>query len=148
HPVMTFDFARKLRHWPNPAWPRGYLDRMFWRKTVDRNPRYAALCDKLAAKQIAAALRPDVPAARVLWSGENPEATPAALIAGDAVVNTNHGCGYNVFVAGGAPSRGEIVRRTRRWLAKAYGRRSGQWAYWPMQRRVFVEERLPLGGNG
>jgi hypothetical protein len=148
HPVMTFDFVRTLRRWPDPAWPRGYVDRMFWRKTVDRNPRFAVLCDKLAAKRMAAALRPDVPVVRVLWSGDDPDAMPAALLAGDSVVKANHGCGYNIFVAGGATARDEVVRRLRRWLAKAYGRRTGQWAYWPVPRRVFVEERLTLGGKG
>jgi hypothetical protein len=148
HPVLTFDFVRKLGYWPDPAWPRRYLDRLLWRKLLDRTPRLAAVSDKLAAKRIAGALRPDVPAARVLWSGDDPDAIPAALIAGDAVVKTNHGCAHNIFVALGAPPRDEIVRRARRWLSKPYGRRTGQWAYWPVPRRVFVEERLTLGGVG
>src|SRR5262245_41947594 len=86
HPVMTFDFVRKLGYWPDPAWPRRYLDKMLWRKIVDRNPQFVALCDKLAAKRIAAMRAPDLPVPRVLWSGSDPQMLPPDVVAGDAAV--------------------------------------------------------------
>ncbi|MEP6566684.1 MAG: ATP-grasp fold amidoligase family protein, partial [Mesorhizobium sp.] len=72
---------------------------------------------------------------------------PLDLLAGDVVVKTNHGCAMNIFVANGDPDRSFIVARVRHWLRKRYGRRDGEWAYWPIVPTVFVEDRLALSGG-
>lgn len=78
-----------------------------------------------------------------------PGATPPtflSLLAGEVIVKTNHGCAMNIFVASGDPNRGLIIAKARHWLRKRYGRRDGEWAYWPIVPTVFVEERLALSG--
>ena len=45
------------------------------------------------------------------------------------------------------PNRGFIIAKARHWLRKSYGRRDGEWAYWPVVPTVFVEERLALSGE-
>jgi hypothetical protein len=34
-----------------------------------------------------------------------------------------------------------------RWIRKRYGRRNGEWAYWPIKPMVLVEERLKLSSG-
>jgi len=135
HPVLVARFAMRLGYLPNPAAPTRYNELMLWRKIVDHNPLFVTLTDKLAAKAHIRAACPELPVPETLWSGSNPEDIPAALLAGQVVVKTNHGCEMNLFVSDGQPERAEIVRKTRRWLTKRFGRRSGEWAYWPIAPR-------------
>jgi hypothetical protein len=147
HPILTFRFVRKLGFWPNPAFPKRYHEKVLWRKIVDRNPSFVSLSDKLAAKQIARSRCPGLAIAEVLWTGEDPQSLPMPLVAGDVAVKANHGCGANIFVADGKPACAEIVTRAEQWIAKSYHRRKGEWGYRDVPRRIFVEERLALGGG-
>jgi hypothetical protein len=147
HPRLMRRFADKLGFWPDPAFPRSYNEKLLWRKLFDHDPRFVVFSDKLAAKAHAAAACPDLAMARTLWAGRSPRDIPAALIEEDVVVKTNHGCGFNIFVADAGIDRRRIERRTGRWLRRSFGRHNHQWAYWKVPRRVFVEERLPLGGT-
>jgi hypothetical protein len=147
HPALVTRFAVRLGYLPNPAAPSRYNELMLWRKIVDRNPLFVTLTDKLAAKAYIRAACPELPVPETLWSGRHPEDLPADLLSGGVVVKPNHGCAMNIFVSGGRPERAEIIRKARRWLDKAYGRRNGEWAYGPIDRALFVEERLDLAGG-
>lgn len=132
---------------PNPAAPTRYNELMLWRKIVDHNPLFVTLTDKLASKAYIRAACPELPIPETLWSGPDPSDIPAELLAGQVVVKVNHGCEMNFFVSGGRPDREQIVRKTKRWLKKRFGRRNGEWAYWPITPMVLVEERLQLSGG-
>ena len=119
---------------------------LLWRKIVDRNPLFVTLTDKLAAKAHIRRRLSRIAVPRTLWSGRDPADIPLDLLAGDVIVKTNHGCAMNIFVANGDPNHGFIVAKARHWLRKRYGRRNGEWAYWPIVPTVFVEERLALSG--
>jgi hypothetical protein len=147
HPILTFRFVRKLRFWPNPALPQRYHEKILWRKIVDHNPIFVHLSDKLAAKQIAQARCPGLAVAEVLRTGTDPQSLPAPLVAGDVAVKTNNGCGTNIFVADGKPACAKIVALAERWMATSYHRRKGEWGYRDVPRRIFVEEKLALGGG-
>lgn len=147
HPLLVIRFFRRLGYLPNPAAPRRYHERMLWRKIVDRNPLFVTLSDKLAAKDYIRDVCPEVSTARTLWSGRDPDDIPPDLLNGSVVVKTNHGCDMNIFVPDGRSDREEIVRKTKRWLRRRFGTRYGEWAYWPIERKVFVEEMLPLSGG-
>ncbi|QKD17880.1 ATP-grasp fold amidoligase family protein [Mesorhizobium sp. NZP2077] len=136
----------KLGYLPNPAAPVRYHELLLWRKILDRNPLFVTLTDKLAAKAHIRETCPGITVPRTLWSGRDPADIPLDLLTGDVIVKTNHGCAMNIFVANGAPNHSLIVARTRHWLRKRYGRRNGEWAYWPVVPTVFVEERLALSG--
>ncbi|MDX8443504.1 ATP-grasp fold amidoligase family protein [Mesorhizobium australafricanum] len=147
HPLLVARFARRMGYLPNPAAPTRYNELMLWRKITDHNPLFVKLTDKLAAKTYIRAACPELPVPETLWSGRNPEDIPAELLAGQIVVKTNHGCAMNIFVSGNRPERSEIVRKTKRWIRKRYGRRNGEWAYWSIDPTLFVEERLTLAST-
>jgi TupA-like ATPgrasp len=147
HPVLTFQFLRKLEFWPNPGLPQRYHEKMLWRKMVDHNPRFVDLSDKLAAKQIAQARCPELAVANVLWTGTTAQSLPANLVVRDVAVKTNHGWAMNVFVADSKPRYAEIVTKAERWMRTSHHRRHGEWGYRNVPRRIFVEEKLVLGGG-
>jgi hypothetical protein len=146
HPALVVRFVMKLGYLPNPAAPESYHELVLWRKILDRNPLFVTLTDKLAAKAHISSACPELALPRTLWSGRDATDIPLDLLAGDVVVKTNHGCAMNIFVANGDPDQSFIVARVKHWLRKRYGRRDGEWAYWPIVRSVFVEERLALAG--
>jgi hypothetical protein len=147
HPLLVLKFVRKMGYLPNPAAPARYNERMLWRKIVDRNPLFVTFSDKLATKDYLRHTCPDLPAPETLWVGDDPGDIPAGLLAGDAMVKTNHGCDMNIVVSGGKPDRAEIVRTARRWLVQHHGASHGEWAYRSVVPKVFVEELLPLSGG-
>ncbi|TGV55230.1 hypothetical protein EN784_32770 [bacterium M00.F.Ca.ET.141.01.1.1] len=147
HPVLVVRFVMKLGYLPNPAAPVRYNELLLWRKILDRNPLFVTLTDKLAAKAHIRETCRDVAVPKTLWSGRDPADLPPDLLTGDVVVKANHGCAMNIFVSNGEPDRVAIVRKASRWLKKRYGRRNGEWAYWPVVPAVFVEEPLALSGG-
>ncbi|WP_296745270.1 ATP-grasp fold amidoligase family protein [Mesorhizobium sp.] len=147
HIRLVARFVKKTGYLPNPAAPRRYHEMMLWRKIIDRNPLFVTFSDKLAAKAYIRAAYPELRMPATLWSGHDPNDIPSDLLATGAVVKANHGCAMNVFVSDGRPDRTEIVRKARRWLGKRHGKRDGEWAYWPINPTLFVEERLTLSGG-
>ncbi|TPK74653.1 hypothetical protein FJ930_06455 [Mesorhizobium sp. B2-4-15] len=147
HPGLVARFATKLGYLPNPAAPERYHELLLWRKILDRNPLFVTLTDKLAAKVYIRDTCPGIAMPKTLWSGGDAADIPADMLIGPVVVKANHGCAMNIFVSDGEPDRAVIVRKARRWLKKRYGRRDGEWAYWPVDPTVFAEERLALCGG-
>ncbi|MBZ9705474.1 hypothetical protein LB543_01850 [Mesorhizobium sp. ESP7-2] len=147
HPVLVVRFVMKLGYLPNTAVPSRYHELLLWRKILDRNPLFVTLTDKLAAKVHIRDACPEIAMPKTLWSGRDATDIPPGLLVGDVMVKANHGCAMNIFVSDGEPDRTAIVRKASRWLKKRYGRRNGEWAYWPVAPTVFVEERLALSGG-
>ncbi|TPM41472.1 ATP-grasp fold amidoligase family protein [Mesorhizobium sp. B2-3-4] len=147
HPVLVVRFVIKLGYLPNPAAPARYHELLLWRKILDRNPLFVTLTDKLAAKVYIRDACPEIAIPETLWSGRNAANIPAGLLTGTVVVKASHGCAMNLFVSRGEPDRTAIIRKASRWLRKRYGRRNGEWAYWPVVPTIFVEERLALCGG-
>jgi hypothetical protein len=147
HARLVRQFARRLGYIPDPSLPRTYNEKILWRKVFDRDPRFPALVDKLASKAYARERCPELTIPRTLWIGEHADAIPDAALDGDIVVKVTHGFDWNVFIADGRYDRGQLVATVGRWLKTVHGRREGEWAYGRVRPRVFVEERLPLGGG-
>jgi hypothetical protein len=147
HARLVRQFARRLGYIPDPALPRTYNEKVLWRKLLDHDPRFPELVDKLASKAYARERCPDLAIPRTLWAGERADAIPAAALAGDVVVKVNHGFDWNLFISNGRCDRQQLATTVGRWLGTVHGRREGEWAYGRVRPRVFVEERLVLGGR-
>lgn len=142
HPFLTNFTRTQHRRLPAPACPDHPVDKFLWRKIFDRDPATTTMSDKLAAKQIASDLCPDIKVPRTLWVGERFEDIPPHLIAGDAVVKTTHGSGFFHIIQDGHYDRQDMIARTRKWMRTDYSRYCGEWNYRGIVRRLFVEEFL------
>ena len=140
-------FRLRLGYWPNPALPLRRNEKYLWRKIFDHNPLFTELGDKLKAKDFALARHAALLAPKTLWRGWRVEDIPAEILAGDAIVKANHGSGWNFVIRGGKYDRGELIRRTRKWMRRTYGRRSAQWGYYGITPALFVEELLVKDGQ-
>ncbi len=137
----------KSRGWPSSAAPKTETDKFLWRKLFDHNPLFTMACDKLAAKDYALKLVPELKTARVIWSGTNLDELPAEALEGDVVFKANHGSGWNVLVRKENADIEELKATGRRWVSRTFGWRHSQWGYINARRMVLVEEML-LDENG
>lgn len=143
HPVLAWQFRQSLGYFPNAAVPRTYHEKVHWRKVFDRNPAIALLSDKLEARKRFEVACPDIHLPELLWAGDRPEDIPVALLDRRAVIKTNHGSGFNYFTEPGKPDFDNMCRIVNGWLAQyPYGRKHGEWGYFNIRRRVFVEELI------
>lgn len=144
HPRLALTSCIRLRRLINFARPTTHGEMIQWRKLFDRNPAFVSHVDKLAAKCLARAVCPDLPAAEVLWEGDDFEQLPAALVVPGHVIKANNGCARNYVPGRGAWPAAVLRRRARRWLARRWAR-LGEWAYAEVEPRLFVERELGCG---
>lgn len=147
-PRLHWKYIRRMRRIPDVARPRLYSERMLWRKLFDRNPDFITFSDKLACKRWIAERLPTLSIPRVLWEGERAEDIPQDLIRPGVAIKANHGSTFNLLIRDAPPPREQVVETARRWLARDWGRRRGEWSYALVPRRVFVEELIaPTAGD-
>ena len=139
---------RRHGWWPNVARPESISERMWWRKFVDRSPLHVTFADKLATKEYIRARCPELAIPRTLWVGANADEIPDDVLRGDVYVKTNNGCSFNYRIRGGAVDRGELKKTTDRWMKYRFGKEHGEWAYWPIKPKLFVEEAIWGGECG
>ena len=142
HRRIVMHFRRTHGYLPNPAWPRTYVEKILWRKLFDRNPQFITFTDKLARKAYIAKRAPMLPMPKTLWTGLSIDEAPPALQAGPVIVKVNNGCGSNIVVKDGSPDLPALQKRTRQMLHERW--RRDEWAYGPIEPRLFLEEWLPL----
>lgn len=144
YPVVMAAFFQRHRRLPNIAFPRGYGDRIQWRKLFDHNPQFAIFADKLETKKFIAERCPDLKLPKVLWTGDSPGEIPRALLNGNVVVKANHGSSFNYFVRDGRYDWPALERACRKWLSRfPYGWIDAEWCYTQVKPKLFIEELLP-----
>jgi hypothetical protein len=128
--------------------PRTFTQRLFVRMARDRDPLLRRTSDKLALRdyvleRLGPGHLPELYA--VLRS---PSELPGATLPGRYVVKATHGSGMTrIVLADGAEARETIRRLARRWLARRYWRKNGEWGYRGIRPRLVVEEFLDGGGG-
>jgi hypothetical protein len=150
-PPIGFQWLRHLL-WHGTALPvarpRTFTHHLFLKMARDRNPLLTRTADKLAMRgYVAERLEP----------GQLPELygvldSPEDLLGLDLppryVVKATHGSGMTAVVRRDSTAeRKEVAARARKWLAKRYWRKNGEWCYRGIQPRLIVEEFLD-GGDG
>lgn len=135
-------FHRILRYWPRIALPRTYNEKMLWRRLFDRNPDFVTQCDKLAVKEMFAALDDPVEVPATLWVGTRPEDFPEELWRDDVLVKHSAGSARNWVFARREAARENFERTLRRWMRITYGQRQGEWSYRNARKVLFAERMV------
>jgi hypothetical protein len=123
--------------------PRRYTDKIQWRKLFDRNPIFAVLCDKLAARDFIADRVGAEYLAQLLWHGNDPAQIPFDALEPPFVVKSTHGSGHAIIVgASQAFDRDSIRATARAWLEQCYGTVMNEPGYIPVPRRLVIERQI------
>lgn len=139
---MIRRYRRTLHRLPNVANPQIYSERMLWRKLVDHNPLFVIFSDKLAMKDFIRSRIPELALPRTLWTGDAADDIPDEILRGDVYVKANHGSSFNYRIRGGVCDRADLREVTRRWLSTTYGVEGGEWGYFEVKPKLFVEETV------
>ncbi len=149
HKQNTLRYIESFGRNPNYWSPRGYSEKIHWRKLFDRNPLINLFCDKLASRDYVAKRAPALKLPRLLWSGEDPQAIPFDRLEPPFVIKPNNRSRAIIKVRCAADLDSEAVRRkAAQWLTAApYGWRLREWGYRPVKTKIMIEEFLSEGDN-
>ena len=147
------EFAQRVGTSPNICVPRSIWDKYLWRKFFDHDPKFTVFCDKLAAKRYAAERCPDLPAASVLWQGDDIRQAPPELLMGPGFLKSNYGSGFYLKLDEQPRSLDELRAITKGWHRGWHHTKPrkwkyrGQWGYKNVPRTLFIEEDLNVLGS-
>ncbi len=127
--------------------PSTFTEKLNWRISWDRRELLAPTCDKLAMKDAARRLAPDlVRVPRTLWAGTDVAELAGIDLPDRWVLKPNHTCARVLFGEGPAdPER--VGAATEGWLAERYWRKSDEWAYRRARPLLLVEEHIGADGR-
>ena len=134
---------------PDYAHPRGYSEKVQWRKLFDRNPAIASFCDKIAARELALQRAPGIRFAEILWCGKDPEALPLDTLQPPFVVKPSNRSGASLLIRCTADvSQKKIRNACRKWVVSPpYGAGLYEWGYRRTTGRIVVERFLSRPGK-
>jgi TupA-like ATPgrasp len=146
HPLFTLRYIRHFKRLPNFAAPSRLSELVQWRKLFDRNPLFPVFADKLRSKEWVRERCPNLAIPETIWVGHRPEDIPQTLIAPGYVIKTNHNTSQNHFPHRENWDRQAINNCFNCWLEESLADEEGEWAYEPIERRVFVERLVSSNG--
>lgn len=132
----TFDMRFSI------ACPQTYVERMLWRRFIDRSPFFVRCLDKLETKAMIRARCPEALVPQTLWEGVSVDDIPPGLLRPGVWLKASHGSGFNHRIIGAPDEDREIRRKAASWLKKSYGRKYQEWGYHQVPRKIFLEENI------
>ena len=140
-PKRALLFRQAHGRWPRQRRPQTFTEKINWRVVHDRRPVMGLLGDKLAMREYAARVCPDLPAPRVLWAGTDPRELSHVDLPERWVLKPNHGT-MRVHVGSGRPDVEHLLGVTTDWLEEPLYPDRGEWVYNQARRLLLVEEFL------
>jgi hypothetical protein len=132
-----------MGYFPSLSRPRTFNEKILWRKVFDHNPLFVTFSDKLACKAWLVSRCPDLPVARLLWSGPRPDDIPADVLRPGTLVKATRGCNLQRFIAADdLADRARLNVQLESLLTWDHGPLHGEWAYSQVTPQLLVEERL------
>lgn len=140
-------FEESLGYPLNLKAPKSLNEKIVWKKLFDRNPLLPVTSDKFAVRQYVrdtlGAEEGDSVLIPLLHASADPGTIPFDRLPDEYIIKTNHDSGGHVIVRkGDVVDRKAIVRKFKGLLMRPYGALKQEWAYWPISRKVIVEELL------
>lgn len=146
-PVLRRQFLEKTGYEIDLNCPRSFNQKISWLKLQHVTPLQVQAVDKASAKQLAVTWAKqnglELHAARTLAVVSRPAEIPWDSLPPRVVLKATHASGAVQFVdrtRGDRPSSLEPLFGS--WLRYPYGVYKHEWVYWPVRRRLLVEEWL------
>jgi hypothetical protein len=140
---------RRLSRFPSLASPRTRNDAIQWTKLFDQRPEHVTCCDKLAVRDFIAARVGAHRLVPLLQVARRFEELDLAALPRAFVLKASHDSGSTLIVRDRATfDPAAARRRLHAALARRFGRKTGEWAYEWVPRRILVEECLEPEAQG
>ena len=141
--ALRIQCIRQLGYNPDFRRPRRFNEHIHARKLFERDPRFAALSDKVLVKDYIGKRIGEQYLIPTLWSGvELPETPPSWPT--PFVVKSNHSSGWNIFVRNAADLERwpEIRREAASWLKQDWTPFLHEWWYNNIDRKILIEPMI------
>ncbi|SEO99094.1 TupA-like ATPgrasp [Salinihabitans flavidus] len=148
YPALRRRFRKVHGHDPDLRNPKGYAEKVQWRKLNDRNPLFPIAADKLRCREflrdVLGNTRADAILPQLLHHTDDPDTLPFDRMREGAVIKGSHGSGWCVFCTPGQLLDEAAIRATcRTWLRRRhFGAHMQEWLYSQIPPRIIVEELL------
>jgi hypothetical protein len=144
-------FFRRFKRFLNFDNPKGFNEKLQYKKLYDRTPLLTVAADKILSKDYAKSLTPEIYIPRTLWSGNSVtdlDLLDLSILPSDYVFKANH-----------TSQTIEIIRKNKHlslarmkglasnWLKHDQSGSLGEWAYKDITRTIFIEEFLDFEGE-
>ena len=147
YPALRRQFIEKTGYEMDLKSPRSFNQKISWLKLQRVTPLHVQAVDKATAKQLALAWANEhgvaLHASRTLAVVSRPAEIQWASLPPRVVLKATHASGAVQFVD---RTRGDFSESLepllRSWLRYPYGVYKHEWVYWPVRRRLLVEEWL------
>jgi hypothetical protein len=128
--------------------PKTFNQKLYYKMLYDRRPLLAIFADKLAAREyVRQKVGGDI-LIPLLATDDRPEEIPFEQLPLRFVLKTNHGSGYVRIVKNKSREDVNELRAVcREWLAKNYGKISGEWVYQNVPPKIMIETFLSTAGG-
>ena len=149
-PALRRQFLEKTGYEINLQSPRTFNQKISWLKLQPINSFQVAAVDKARSKQLALAWANEhglkLHASQTLALVSHPSEIPWESLPPKVVLKATHASGAVQFVdqsQGGLSASIEPLLES--WLQYPYGVYKHEWVYWPVRRRLLVEELFDTG---
>jgi len=136
-------FVRDNGYVPNLARPIRLEEKLLWRKLVDRNPLFVALCDRAREKDFVARLCPGLTVPATRWMGQVFPAQFDDKLTADVVLLANHRRELAIGPEHFDLSSDVLQPILYRWLDTQFGFKEAEWGS-TLARRCLLIEDLPV----
>lgn len=147
-PVLRREFFEKIGYEIDLKSPRTFNQKISWLKLQPITPFQVQAVDKARSKQLALAWAKKhgllLYASQTLALVSSPSEIPWDSLPSRVVVKATHGSGAVHFVNHGDDPQA-LASLFQSWLRYPYGIYKHEWVYWPVPRRLLVEEWLDGG---
>ena len=146
---LSLKYRVIVGRWPDIDQPRTFTEKVQARKLRDRNPLYATIVDKSAAKPYVAGLVGDEHVIRACWTGTDLAEVDWDALPYPVVIKPTHASGLGAFLytrqdAAEFARNGELATS---WLAVDHARYNREWAYSQVKPQLLIEQMLLFGGG-
>jgi len=140
---LIINFIRNHHYMPNLSSPKTMNENFLWILRKDRTPLRRIFADKIAAREYASKVIPDLKLPEVYGEFKTPEEIPFSELPDSFVVKATHGSGWVYLV----PDRSQLdtdklFHACKMWLSTDYSYQALEWFYRDLPPRLIVEEFL------
>ncbi|MES3006303.1 MAG: ATP-grasp fold amidoligase family protein [Pseudomonadota bacterium] len=134
-----------LHDFPDLVSGQTFNEKVQWLKLFDQDPRMVNLTDKLLLKQHVNQTLGAQHVPKTLHICDRFDDIPFDSLPDQFVIKPNHDSGSVRFVH----NKHNFPKLSYRWrinraMSRTFGLKGGEWQYWPIHRKLFVEEMLPF----
>lgn len=146
HTFLRIKYFIWFLRWPNLSKPKLLNEKIMWRMLYDRRPVFQQLCDKVAVHDYVKDKGLEAYLPLHLYVTEDPTTIDINYLPNSFVLKPNHASGLiRIIYEKDRENWDEIVQLCKDWLKVDFYRKSREWQYKNIPRKILVEEFLGRG---